>query len=123
MKRDDLDRWLSDDETIVPSSGFAASVMDAVHREASVPPAIPFPWTRALPGLVMTAVALAVAVWGGFLALNDASALAPLSGRLRSLLIFVADTGTSAEVTWLVFAAVVTVVPAVLSLRLMRGHS
>jgi hypothetical protein len=123
MKRDALDRWLSEDEAIVPSSGFTARVMDAVHREASASPAIPFPWTRALPGLVMTAVALAVAVWSGSLAFNDPSALALLNGRLQSLLLVVADTGTSADVTWLVFAAIVTVVPAMLSLRMMRRHS
>ena len=38
-------------EDIVPSSGFTASVMDAITREATAPPPIPFPWKRALPGL------------------------------------------------------------------------
>ena len=50
MERDDLDWFMTDDE-IVPSSGFTARVMDAVHLEATTPPAIPFPWTRALPGI------------------------------------------------------------------------
>ena len=49
--------FMTDDE-IVPSSGFTARVMDAVHLEATTPPAIPFPWTRALPGIVAAAVAL-----------------------------------------------------------------
>ena len=53
MKPDDLDPWLVDDDAIVPSSGFTASVMEAVEREASMPPAIPFPWKRALPGLAV----------------------------------------------------------------------
>jgi hypothetical protein len=39
------------DEDIVQSSGFTASVMDAITREATAPPPIPFPWKRALPGL------------------------------------------------------------------------
>jgi hypothetical protein len=39
------------DEDIVPSSGFTASVMDAIMREANAPAPIPFPWKRALPGL------------------------------------------------------------------------
>jgi hypothetical protein len=39
------------EEDIVPSSGFTASVMDAITREATAPPPIPFPWKRALPGL------------------------------------------------------------------------
>jgi hypothetical protein len=49
---DDIDRVLSNEDSIVPSSGFAASVMEAVQREAETPPPIPFPWKRALPGLV-----------------------------------------------------------------------
>jgi hypothetical protein len=59
MTREALDRILSSEDQIVPSSGFAASVMDAVRREAATPPPIPFPWKRALPGLVLGVVALA----------------------------------------------------------------
>lgn len=55
---DDLDRILSEDEEILPSSAFAASVMQAVRREASTPPPIPFPWKHALPGIAAAAVAL-----------------------------------------------------------------
>jgi hypothetical protein len=69
MKNNDqgteLDRFLSETE-ILPSSGFAASVMEAVRREAAAPPAIPFPWKRALPGIIagggMLAVVLIVTV-------------------------------------------------------------
>jgi hypothetical protein len=35
---DEIDRILSRQDEIVPSSGFAASVMEAVRREAAVPP-------------------------------------------------------------------------------------
>ena len=52
MKQDELDRALanlSNEDAILPSSGFAASVMDAVRREALAPPPLPFPWKRALP--------------------------------------------------------------------------
>jgi hypothetical protein len=51
MNDDDLDRILSRQEDIVPSSGFVSNVMDAVRREASAPPPIPFPWKWAIPGL------------------------------------------------------------------------
>ena len=61
MNHNDLDRILSKEEEILPSSGFATAVMDAVQREASTPPPIPFPWKRALPGLAVAAFAL---VWG-----------------------------------------------------------
>jgi hypothetical protein len=64
MNHDDLDRMLMEREEIVPSSGFVASVMEAVQQEAaaSAPmpfPPIPFPWKWALPGLVVS-VALAM---------------------------------------------------------------
>jgi hypothetical protein len=54
---DEFDRIMSEDE-ILPSSGFAASVMEAVRREAAAPPPIPFPWKRALPGAVFAAATL-----------------------------------------------------------------
>lgn len=57
----ELDRILSHGE-ILPSSGFTASVMDAVRREAAAPPPIPFPWKRALPGLIAAGVALALLI-------------------------------------------------------------
>jgi hypothetical protein len=58
MRREDIDRILAGEDTIVPSSGFAASVMEVVTREASAPPPIPFPWKRALPGLVLCSGAI-----------------------------------------------------------------
>jgi hypothetical protein len=58
VRQDDLDRILSEEEEIIPSSGFTASVMDSVRREAAAPPPIPFPWKRALPGLAAAAFAL-----------------------------------------------------------------
>ena len=60
MRDEDIDLMLSRDDNIVPSSGFTASVMDAVTREATAPPPIPFPWKRALPG---RATALSAAGW------------------------------------------------------------
>ena len=56
----DLDEIVSRQDEIVPSSGFVASVMEAVQQETAAPAPIPFPWKRALPifgamlaGLVM----------------------------------------------------------------------
>lgn len=54
---DEFDRIMSEEE-ILPSSGFAASVMEAVRREVAAPPPIPFPWKRALPGAVFAAATL-----------------------------------------------------------------
>jgi len=63
MKFDDIDRILSDEVEIVPSSGFVESVMDAVRAEAEMPQPIPFPWKRAIPGLLaLAAVVILLAV-------------------------------------------------------------
>jgi hypothetical protein len=37
---------------LIPSSGFAHSVMDAIHQQATAPPPIPFPWKRLLPSAI-----------------------------------------------------------------------
>jgi hypothetical protein len=54
----EINSILSREDEILPSSGFTVSVMDAVRREAASPPPIPFPWKRALPGLVVAGLAL-----------------------------------------------------------------
>ncbi|HTU50831.1 MAG TPA: hypothetical protein VMF56_09565 [Acidobacteriaceae bacterium] len=59
MNDDDLDRMLMERDEIVPSSGFVASVMEAVQQEAAAPAPIPFPWKWALPGLIVS-VAMAM---------------------------------------------------------------
>ncbi len=66
---DELDRMLSPRDEIVPSSGFVASVMEAVRHEeaasaATVFPPISFPWLRALPVFVALAAGLAMLVAG-----------------------------------------------------------
>src|SRR4051812_36200001 len=59
MRNDQLDRILSGEQEIIPSPGFADSVMDAVHRQTGAPLPIPFPWKRALPGLCAAVLAVA----------------------------------------------------------------
>jgi hypothetical protein len=48
---DDLDRILQEQDLLLPTSGFAGSVMDAIQQQAAAPPPIPFPWKWALPGI------------------------------------------------------------------------
>jgi hypothetical protein len=55
MKDEVLDRILATEEELVPSSGFAASVLERIREEAAAPPPIPFPWKRAIPGIVLAA--------------------------------------------------------------------
>jgi hypothetical protein len=51
MRKEDIDLTLVRNDAILPSSGFTASVTEAVTREAAAPSPIPFPRKRALPGL------------------------------------------------------------------------
>jgi hypothetical protein len=63
MQQESLDRVLTTDEEIVPSSGLAGAVMEAVRRETSRPMPIPFPWKRALPGLLLAGLVVVAAVF------------------------------------------------------------
>jgi hypothetical protein len=51
MTPDELDRILSSEDSLQPSSGFVMSVMEAIHREAEVPQPLHFPWVRFVVGL------------------------------------------------------------------------
>ena len=59
---DELDRILVQEDALVPSSGFAASVMDAIREETLAPAPIPFPWKFAIPGIAAVLAALVFAV-------------------------------------------------------------
>jgi hypothetical protein len=50
-----MDQILASEEALIPSSGFLAAVMERVREEAAAPAPIPFPWKRALPGMVVVA--------------------------------------------------------------------
>jgi hypothetical protein len=58
-----IDRILATEQELIPSSGFLASVMERVQDEARTPAPIPFPWKRAIPGLVLAG---GVFGWGAF---------------------------------------------------------
>jgi hypothetical protein len=63
-ENEEVDRMLSSPgkDEILPSSGFALAVMDAVRREAAAPPPIPFPWRRALPGMIVAGLVFVLAL-------------------------------------------------------------
>jgi hypothetical protein len=44
---------LATEEELIPSSGFAASVMERVQEEAAAPQPIPFPWKLAVPAILL----------------------------------------------------------------------
>jgi hypothetical protein len=49
----EIERILAGEESLILSSGFLASVMERVQEEAVAPPPIPFPWKRAMPGILL----------------------------------------------------------------------
>ncbi|HSS50049.1 MAG TPA: hypothetical protein VLX28_14020, partial [Thermoanaerobaculia bacterium] len=63
MIPDDLDRILASEEPLLPSSGFAASVMEQVRETAAAPPPLPFPWLRFLLGLAAVSALAALSSW------------------------------------------------------------
>ena len=108
MRDDEIDRILGGEEDILPSSGFHASVMGAVHREATAPPPIPFPWRRAWPAFAATALAL---VGAPVLLVTSGVAGEPI---LDSLIPAAASVGAP----WIALAAAATAGSLLLSRRL-----
>jgi hypothetical protein len=121
----EINRILSQEDEILPSSGFAVSVMDEVRREAAAPPPIPFPWKRALPGLVVGGFVLAlvfVTVVAAMVQLIRAPASAHLSMSLPSVLAPIFGPGLQRNLeiaaSWIVLALLATLVSVKLSMRL-----
>ncbi|MGA7560561.1 MAG: hypothetical protein WCF61_18980 [Terriglobales bacterium] len=128
---DEMNRILFRQEEILPSSGFTASVMDAVRREAAAPPPIPFPWKRALPVmvaggfvLVMVFVTLVVAI----AQVIKSSATAQFSTSLPSMLTPIlglqglqGNLGNAAG--WSVLALLVAFISVKLSMRLAADRA
>ena len=88
MSHDEIDRILGEESTLTPSSGFSASVMDAVRREATTPAPLPFPWHRVAPGLAICLLAIVAAAIAALPAPGGAEAeWAPLASRLEGTLL------------------------------------
>lgn len=128
---DDLDRVLLREENrednIVPSSGFAASVMDAVHKEAMATAPIRFPWKRALPGLA-ACLALAAVMITNFAASFGHSSVGvtgwPASDGILLILKKVLEgSGTQAGIGWIVLALLLSLITTQLSMRIAAGRN
>jgi hypothetical protein len=121
---EEIDRILSREDEILPSSGFAVSVMDAVRREAAAPPPIPFPWKRALPGLVVAGFALALVLVAIVVAIARRASITPqFSMPLPSLMpppIF--HGGIESAAIWTALALLVAFVSVKFSMRMASGR-
>lgn len=121
----ELDRMLSRDDEILPSSGFALSVMDAVRREAAAPPPIPFPWKRALPGLVAAGVVLSLVLVAVVAAIMQAArVIAPQpSASVPSVMPALFNGSMESAVIWIGLALLTALVSVKLSMRLASGRA
>ena len=126
----EIHRILSREDAILPSSGFAISVMDAVRREAAAPPPIPFPWKRALPGLVVGGFALALVFLTLVVAIAQllrASTSAHFSMSLPSVLTPIFGLGLQRNLeiaaSWTVLALLVAFVSVKLSMGLVSRRA
>jgi len=110
----EIENILAAEDHLVPSSGFLASVMERVQEEATAPAPIPFPWKRAVPGILL---ATGVLGWGavellraGFAATKDASL--PALHLPNSLVLPIEDAG------WVALALAISLVATLFSRRL-----
>lgn len=114
--RDEIEHLLANDDEITPSARFLPSVMETVEREAAAPRPLEFPWVRALPGLLATIAALAVAIWDGIGSLRDPATIALFDEQLRQLTVL----GDNIGLQWIALAIAITIVSVTLPLKLTR---
>ena len=118
MQHDDLDRLLTKEQEIIPSSGFVSSVMNAVRRDATASAPIPFPWHRALPGLCAAGLAV---VWLFVEGANMFRGIAtqPHPAALLSAFALIFQSWKSVGASWIVLGLILSLASLSLSKRLV----
>ncbi len=115
MTNERIDEILGSEPELVPSSGFAASVMERIREEAAAPAPIPFPWKRAVPGFV---IAGGVLGWGAVELMRFAG---PALVELRTTQAHVAVNAAMArpleQAGWVVAALAVSLITWMVSRR------
>jgi hypothetical protein len=118
-------------ESIEPSSGFAASVMERVREEAAAAAAlgpIRFPWRRAVPGICMAVLAVAVCATLLMLAsigavqLASHAAFSATAAGPRAAIAGWSETAMRLHLGWLAIGMMIAFVPFTLSRGLMGGR-
>ena len=118
MRWEDIDRILSEQGEILPSSGFVSSVMDAVRQEAATPPPIPFPWKRALPGLVVAGLTIIFAFVAGIMPLFREAWALPLQPTLAPKFAFALERAKDVGAGWILLALLLALASVKFSMRL-----
>ena len=116
----EIDRILSLQDEILASSGFTVSVMHAVRREAAAPPPIPFPWKRALPGLLVGGGALTLVLVAVIKAIPrvDGTTASRFSSSLPSGTPALFSGGIESAAIWSALALLMAFVSVKLTMRL-----
>lgn len=117
---DDLDQILSEQDEIVPSSGFVSSVMHAVRDEAAAPEPIRFPWMRAVPVFVAFAVMLVIIAVGIVELIHQPATAAtkwPQSLSMEAVQHALVQTNAG----WIAFALLLTLLSTLLTFHLARA--
>ncbi len=109
-------------DSILPSSGFTASVMSAVQSEASASPAIAFPLVRALPGFAayLAVIAMLIAVCVAGVRANNSQAPGDLSWQ--GLRVPILHDGSSTAIFWLILSMLIALLCLTLTQRLSKLH-
>jgi hypothetical protein len=141
-KGDELDRMLARSfgppdsvaahaESIEPSSGFAAAVMERVREEAAAAAAlgpIGFPWRRAVPGICMVLLAIAVSAtlltMGGIAVMHLASraVFSAAAQGSRGTVAEWADMAMRLHLGWLGIGTLIAFIPFSLARTLMASR-
>ncbi|MGD0368298.1 MAG: hypothetical protein ABSA94_12655 [Acidobacteriaceae bacterium] len=117
-----FDRALSPgSDSILPSSGFADSVMTAVAREAAAPAPIAFPWKRALPGFV-AAGAMAIVLIVAVVALLRPSAAASVAPSVDLQAVFAPVVHHATAALWLTVSLLIAVASLLFCRRLISTN-
>ena len=123
MTPEEIERALCTEAELTPSSGFVGGVMDAVLLENLAPAPIPFPWKRALPGLVASVLAfmaIIVAAWKN----NGNAAVHETPVHQTAWLTSVVHAISGANLYglgWAALAIAITLVCVTVSLRFLTG--
>jgi hypothetical protein len=123
---EEVDHMLSREDEILPSSGFAVAVMDAVRREAAAPPPIPFPWKRALLGLIVGGSVLVFALVAGVVAmvrLATTSTIPQVSASLPSLGQLGLHGDLASAASWAALALLLAFLSVKFSMRLAASKT